>query len=569
MRVSEKKWSTISLFIIWLLIVPPGITYFFITQMPETINFTYVLLFIIFGMLTAFFPIMRNGQPITLVMWATLPAFLMYGIAVEMIVMQLSIFAILFVTRRHQKQLHRFFLNSIMMFILSLVAAGAFYVVGAQVGSMDFWSLLLGVAVYRLVHTTTNFGLLNMYFEAKGFKNPYTAKDIVFEYATLILILPLALTFYLMLNIVGIASFLLLGFPFFMTITIIRLYSRTEKINEYIKKAGQIGSELSVMTDEELVSTQFIKKTSELFKADYVFLFSNHDQWLELERWYERKGFVERQFQMIQIGEGVAGMVLETNEPVIYSKRKDWGQYATISAPEDLESVLCIPLTHNNETNGILLLGSNRKAAFGDHQLKILDLLGSYYIVALEKARYVQEALQRSERCALTKLYNYRYLEEKLHFEMNRMRMGDIEDLSVIMLDIDHFKKVNDTFGHQSGNDILYGLARILEKATPDYGTIGRYGGEEFVYILPDFSKAEAVDFAERLRLLIRQHAFTIIPDLGDDKYPVKVSITSSVGVANAPMDTDEAMNLLRNADRALYIGAKQAGRDRVAEYVR
>lgn len=567
--MSENKWSTISLFIIWLLIVPPGIVYFLITQMPETINVVYLMLFILFGVLTALFPIKRNGKPITLLMWATLPAFLMYGIAIEMIVMQLSIIATLFVSKRYQKQSHRFFLNSIMMFILSLVAAAAFYVVGVQTGSMEFWPLLMGVAVYRLVHTTTNFGLLNMYFEARGAKRTYTTKDVIFEYATIIIILPLALTFYLTLNMVGIASFLLLGFPFFMTISIIRLHSRSESINEYIKKAGKIGSELSVMTDEESVSTQFIKKTNELFKADYVFLFTNHDQWLELEKWYERKRFVERPFQTVQIGEGIAGRVLETKEPVIYSKRKDWEQHATVSAPEEMESVLCIPLTHNNETKGILLLGSNRKAAFGDHQLKILDLLGSYYIVALEKARYVQEALQRSERCALTKLYNYRYLEERLHFEMNRMSMGDIEDLSVIMLDIDHFKKVNDTFGHQSGNDILYGLARILEKALPDHGTIGRYGGEEFVYLLPDFSKAEAVDFAERLRVLIRQHAFTIIPDLGEDKYPVKVSITSSVGVANAPTDTDEAMNLLRNADRALYIGAKQAGRDRVAEYVR
>jgi len=567
--VSEKKWSTIILFIFWLLIVPPGIIYFLLTQMPTSINVVYLMLFIIFSVLTALFPIKRNGQPVTLVMWATLPTFLMYGIAIEIVVMQLSILATLFVTKRQQKLLHRFFLNSIMMFILSIVAAGAFYVVGGATGSMDFWQLLIGVTVYRLVHTTTNIGILNTYFEIRGAKSPYSTKDLIFEYSLFILILPLALTFYLMLNMVGVASFLLLGFPFFMTIIIIRLYGRSEKINEYIKRAGKIGSELSVMTDEETVTTQFITKTSELFKADYVYLFANHDQWLELERLYEGRRFVEGFFQTIQIGEGIAGMVLEKKEPVIYSKRKEWQQYATTSAPNDLESILCIPLSHNDETKGILLLGSTRKSAFGDYQLKILDLLGSYFIVSLEKARYVKEALQRSERCALTKLYNYRYLEEKIQFEMDRMRMGDIGDLSVVMLDIDHFKKVNDTFGHQSGNDILYGFARILEKNLPNRGTVGRYGGEEFVYILPGFSKAEAVDFAEQLRLIIRQHAFTIIPDLGDDKYPVKVSITSSVGVANAPTDTDEAMNLLRNADRALYIGAKQAGRDRVAEYVK
>ncbi|MFS0689881.1 sensor domain-containing diguanylate cyclase [Sporosarcina sp. 179-K 8C2 HS] len=567
--MSEKKWSTMGLFIIWFLIVPTGIIYLLQTQMPESINPVYLMFFIIFGVLTVLFPIKRNGKPVSIVMWVTLPAFLMYGIAIEMIVMQLSILAAFFVMKRNEKNLHRLFLNSILMFLLSMAAAGAFFVVGGKIGSADFWTLFIGVAVYRLVHTSTNIGLMNTYFELRKAKSPFTTKDVVFEYSTLILILPLALTFYLMLKMVGIGSFLLIGFPFFMTISIIRLYGRSEKINEYIKRAGRIGSELSVMTDEESVTTQFIIKTSELFKADYVFLFTNHDQWLELEKRYERRRFINLPFQTVQIGEGIAGKVLEMKEPVIYSKRKDWEQYATVSTLEELESVLCIPLTHNNKTNGILLLGSNRRAAFGDHQLKILDLLGSYYIVSLEKARYVQEALQRSERCALTNLYNYRYLEEKLHEEMDRMNMGDIDDLSVVMLDIDHFKKVNDTFGHQSGNDILYGLARILEKALPDNGTIGRYGGEEFVYLLPGYSKEEAVGFAEQLRLLIRQHIFTIIPDLGEDKYPVKVSITSSVGVASAPTDTDEAMNLLRNADRALYIGAKQAGRDRVAEYVR
>ncbi len=116
--MSEKNWSTISLFIIWLLIVPPGIVYFLMTQMPESINIIYLMLFIIFGVFTALFPIKRNGKPITLVMWATLPAFLMYGIAIEMIVMQLSIIATLIVTKRKQKNSHRFFMNSIMMFIL-------------------------------------------------------------------------------------------------------------------------------------------------------------------------------------------------------------------------------------------------------------------------------------------------------------------------------------------------------------------------------------------------------------------------------------------------------------------
>lgn len=560
---------TIAHFIIWLLIVPPGMIYLLANQVPDEINISYLVLFLIFSVLTVLFPIKLNGEPVTLVMWVTLPAFLMYGLAVELVVMQLAIMATLFAVKSKVNIFRRFFFNSIMLFILSVVSAGAFYVIGGKIGSMEFWPVLISAAVYRLIFTTTNIGLLKTYFQIRGIKNPLTTKDIIYEYASIILILPLALTFYFLLNIVGISSFLLLGFPFFVTITIIRLYGRSEKVNDSIKRAGEIGSELSVLTDDKDVTEQFIKKSTELFNADFAFLFKNHDDWLELEKAYEKNSFVTHEFGSIQPGEGIAGKVLVSNESIIYSKRKDWLQNATVFAPDDMESILCIPLIHNNKTNGILLLGSNRRSAFKDYQLKILDLLGSYYIVSLEKARYVQDALLKSERCALTKLYNYRHLEERLHFEMNRMQKGDIQDLSVVMLDIDHFKKVNDTYGHQSGNDILYSLARILEEQLPDYGTVGRYGGEEFVYILPDFTKQEAVDFANHLRLIIRHHAFSITSDLSMDKQSIDVFITSSVGVANAPTDTDEAMALLRNADRALYIGAKQAGRDRVAEYVK
>src|SRR6185437_12905220 len=127
---------------------------------------------------------------------------------------------------------------------------------------------------------------------------------------------------------------------------------------------------------------------------------------------------------------------------------------------------------------------------------------------------------------ALTNIYNYRFLERQLVYEMERVRNDAIDDLSVIMLDIDHFKQVNDTYGHQSGNDILYMFARKLEAALPPGGYVGRYGGEEFVYILPEVSKNEAIEFAEVLREEIRNHAFRIIPDLGDDKYPVDVFVT-------------------------------------------
>jgi len=218
---------------------------------------------------------------------------------------------------------------------------------------------------------------------------------------------------------------------------------------------------------------------------------------------------------------------------------------------------------------GILVLASRKKYAFETYQLQIISLLCSYFAVSLEKARFVQETVSQSERCGLTELYNYRYLEKQLEINMNDLLNGKLRQLSLLMMDIDHFKAINDTYGHQSGNDILFGLARLLERELEDCGILARYGGEEFVVILPNYSKENSLKLAEELREKIESTPFEIRTDLEDKPKLITVNITTSIGVSTAPEDCDEAMALIRNADRALYIGAKREGRNRVAEYVK
>ena len=153
-----------------------------------------------------------------------------------------------------------------------------------------------------------------------------------------------------------------------------------------------------------------------------------------------------------------------------------------------MQSVLCLPISRNAKIEAVLFLSTRKKSAFKQYHLQILDILCSYFTVSVEKASNVEEKVGKSERCALTKLYNYRFIEERLEYEMNRVNNGFLDDLSVLMLDIDYFKKVNDTYGHQSGNDVLKMLARILKQLVPSNGIVGRYGGEEFVFILPGMS---------------------------------------------------------------------------------
>ncbi|KAA0965341.1 diguanylate cyclase [Sporosarcina sp. ANT_H38] len=561
--------STMRYFILWLFTVPLGLIYVFLNYPPGQVNWINIVVFTVFGFLTVYYPIFRNGTPVFLVLWVTVPVFLMHGIFIEMIVMQIAILANIFSLSNKLPSLQRFFINSTLFFFLSIIAAIAFGLAGGEIGSIDFWPVFIAVFCYQVVHTVFNDFVLKLLAVYKGVDSRFFSKGLLLDYAMVLVVLPLSLTLYYLLQFVGVGAFLLLGIPFFFISLVIRLYNNSEKINEKLKQAGDIGHGLSVLLTEKNVIDQFVLNVSDMFDVEYMYLFDHQDGWLELLRSFEHDKFIEIDFADLTAGQGIAGMVLAQNKPLIYSERKEWESISKDYSPDGMQSVLCVPISRNQEIEAVLFMASDQKSYFDEYQLKILDLLCSYFTVSIEKARYMEEAVTKNERCALTKLYNYRFLEEQLVYEMDRLKNKEIDSLSVVMLDIDHFKQVNDRYGHQSGNDILYMFARKLEAALPVGGTVGRFGGEEFVYILPDMTKADAVNFAEYLLDEIGGHDFTIIPDLVEDIQPLIVHITSSIGVSSAPGDTDEAMVLLRNADRALYLGAKQAGRNRVAEYVK
>jgi diguanylate cyclase (GGDEF)-like protein len=155
----------------------------------------------------------------------------------------------------------------------------------------------------------------------------------------------------------------------------------------------------------------------------------------------------------------------------------------------------------------------------------------------------------------LTGLFNHRHVHELLRDEWERSRRTE-EPLAVAMLDLDRFKAVNDTYGHPTGDVVLYETARILGEVAREIDMAGRYGGEEFIVILPNTDEAEAAQFADRLRTRVEEHLFR---DEANELH-----MTTSCGVASSrDPGADSCEALLKLADSALY-SAKQGGRNRV-----
>ena len=217
-------------------------------------------------------------------------------------------------------------------------------------------------------------------------------------------------------------------------------------------------------------------------------------------------------------------------------------------------SLLAVPLRARNRTLGALLL-TGPQGAFDASSRRVLEILANQAAATLSLIQDRERQRQLAVRDALTGLYNRRAFGELLAAAIaNEDRRGDGR-LGLVLLDIDHFKKLNDTYGHPAGDAALRSLARLLAQHLRKGDHAARYGGEEFVVILPGSDAERAQQAAERLRSALQKHRFV--------HEGARILLSASFGVAVWPADGREPDALIAAADRGLY-AAKQAGRNRV-----
>jgi diguanylate cyclase (GGDEF)-like protein len=245
-------------------------------------------------------------------------------------------------------------------------------------------------------------------------------------------------------------------------------------------------------------------------------------------------------------GEGIAGQVYQSGRPVVMN---DTGNEAGFIGQEKsyVNSIVCVPLVVHGESIGVInLTNKTDGAGFSEKDQETLGTLAGQAAIALNRALLWEMAVKDS----LTGLFVRRFTLARLHEELRRARRY-VTSFSVALIDVDHFKRVNDDYGHPAGDRVLKMIGQTIREGVRDIDVVGRFGGEEFLIVMPETDKKGGFTAIERLRGAIANVELGELP-----------SVTVSGGIATFPEDADGVDGLISKADTAL-LEAKRAGRDR------
>jgi diguanylate cyclase (GGDEF)-like protein len=260
----------------------------------------------------------------------------------------------------------------------------------------------------------------------------------------------------------------------------------------------------------------------------------------------------------LKVGEGIAGWVAKNGERLIvpdvhndprFTKRiDDATQWET-------RSIICIPLNSKHRVLGVIQLVNVDMKGFGEQELFFLQSLCDYAAIAIENSRAVEKIQELTITDDCTGLYNARHLYKTLETEVYRSSRFGYE-FSVLFIDLDHFKQVNDTHGHLIGSKLLAEIGYLVKAQLRLIDYAFRYGGDEFVVLLPQTGKDQALHVAKRLRDALRVSMFC-------KEEGLNLNVRASIGLATYPHDAQSPHDVIRQADEMMYL-VKNTTRDNI-----
>ena len=330
--------------------------------------------------------------------------------------------------------------------------------------------------------------------------------------------------------------------------------------NEELETLVQIGKTLTSTLDTEELSSLIIEKSNLLLKSRSWSLLLVDEVSNELvfdvvvsDVAADLKG------ARLPMGEGIAGWVAQNCQAVLVPDVRMDPRFSDAMDRKigfKTHSVVCVPVQIQHQLLGVMqLINGSEDDSFTDNDLALLSAIADYIAIGISNARNFSRVRELVITDDLTGLYNARYFDDLLEIELNRAkRFGS--SLALVFIDLDFFKLVNDKHGHLVGSRVLSEIGQLFKRRirSVDYGA--RYGGDEFVLILPETDKVGAYGLVCNLRDLVR--SYVMITDEG-----AEISVTASFGIAVYPDDADNKIDLIRKADNMMY-KVKESTRDGV-----
>ncbi len=349
----------------------------------------------------------------------------------------------------------------------------------------------------------------------------------------------------------------LIGIQTAGTLRNVRLVSDLKDQIRSIRSAQEIGNVIVSTFDVDNVLRLIVRGIRDVTGADAcsIMLLDEKGEDLTIRA---SEGIPEEIANCVRIrkGENIAGWVAQEGRPLLLSNIEEDERFeCTAKGRYSTNSVLSVPLKAKGKVLGVINV--NRLVSprpFNSNDENLLMIFANQAAIALENARLYSKLEKLAITDGLTGLANHRAFQEQLAAELARASRF-FQEVSLLVIDIDHFKSVNDTFGHQQGDHVLRCVGQTLQKLVRKMDMVARYGGEEFAIIMPQTPKTEALRIAERIRKHVEEQRW-----VEDDE---NRSITLSMGISEYPNDGHDPAVLVELADLALY-RSKQNGRNRI-----
>jgi diguanylate cyclase (GGDEF)-like protein len=472
---------------------------------------------------------------------------LLFGPGVAALSASLGVFGHHLFVRRHPLSLSLFQMGRV---ILAVAASGwTFAALGGRWGWPNLgWAMVISSAAAYLIVGFILEVLPSLWWSAISLED--RGRTLMRQTLTVAIFTPASVSIFYIYFPYGTDGVLLFLVPVAAFILALELYARSSALSHSLSTIQEISRKISTILDPDRLAGEALRSIGEIIPY----------------RWgavWMRDAVTARLTARHCLGAGGEDRPLpqDTPEVVAMAARGDrilddtvpGSRYDDMIDGSTWIHLLAVPIASRGEVFGVLGLASASSKGFTTQQRRWMDTLAGNMAIAMQNAILYQQREREAVRDGLTHLYNHRFLQERLIQEIERYKRHG-RFFSLIILDIDHFKRYNDTFGHPEGDRLLIALAGILRNSVRQVDFVARYGGEEFAIVLPECPKDKAVQVAERVRRNVED-----FQNAHQDHY----NLTISAGVSSFPADGDDKEQIFEQADQALY-RAKAGGRNKV-----